>query len=124
MMDNYYLTREEEEVLQGAILLPNMRLLYDYFYKLPLEDLQAYPKRGYRERMGPEALSPKALEMRDYILFWRLAAKQIRKQYSRAYLKTLSQEQLCSLQKSFYRQIPLWAYDKTIGDIILLLKSQ
>lgn len=120
-MDTYYLTREEDEELQFSIILPGMRLLYDHFCKLPLKDLQAYPEKGYRDRMGPEARSPQALEMRDYILFWRLAARKVRKQYSRAYLKTLSHDSLRSLLESLCRQTPSWAYDGPISDILRLL---
>lgn len=120
-MDTYYLTKEEDEELQFSIMLPRMRYLYEYFCRLPLNDLRAYPEKGYRDRMGPEARSAKALEMRDYILFWRLAAQRIRKQYSYEYLKSLPVDSLRSLLDRFYRQTPLWAYDGPISDIIRLL---
>ena len=121
-MDMYYLTKEEDEELQSCILLPGRECcLYEYFCQLPLEDLKVYPEKGYHDKMGLEARSAKALEMRDYILFWRLAAQKIRKQYSRAYLKTLSQDKLDQLQSAFLRQIPLWAYEGPLHDIIQLL---
>ena len=77
-MNQYNLTNEEDIQLRLSIMFCNNKSLYTYFCNLPLEQLKAYPPKGYRWWMGKAARSPKALALRDYILYWRLAALDFR----------------------------------------------
>ena len=93
-MQQYDLSADEDLRLRLSIKLPGRKYLYEYFCDLPLDDLQAYPKKGYRWWMGRAARTPDALALRDYILHWRLFALDFRRKYPREYIETLSEEEL------------------------------
>jgi len=125
MLNKYDLTDEEDLRLRFSIMLPgNRRSLYAYLCELPLEDLQAYPKKGYRWWMGRAARTPQALALRDYILYWRLAALSFRQQYPRAYLETLSDDGVRLFLRTYLHKVPIWAYEGPIKDAIHLLFLQ
>ena len=123
-MNKFDLTDEEDLRLRLSIKLPGGKFLYEYFCKLPLEDLQAYPKKGYRWWMGRAARTSLALALRDYILHWRLAALSFRQQYSRSYLETLSSDDLQLFLRTYINKTPLWAYEEPVKDVLQLLFQQ
>lgn len=122
-MDKYHLTEEEDQRLRFSIRLPGKRgrSLYEYLTRLPLEDLQAYPKRGYHWWMGRAARSSQALALRDYILYWRLFAIDFRKQYPCEYLEKLPSDKMQRFLCTYIVKIPVWAYEAPIQDVIQLL---
>lgn len=81
-MDKYILTNEEDLRLRLSVMLPCRNSLYEYLCELPLEDLMAYPQKGYYRWMGRAARTPQALVLRDYILYWRLCALAFRRQFA------------------------------------------
>ena len=121
-MNMYALTDEEDDRLRFSIMLPGRRgSLYQYLCQLPLNDLQAYPEKGYRLWMGQASKTPQALAMRDYILHWRLAALDFRKQYPREYLQTLSLAELQVFLNTYLHKIPVWAYEGPLQDAAQLI---
>ena len=121
-MDKYHLTEAHERRLYSSIRFHGgRRSLYEYLIELPLEDLQVYPKRGYYWWLGRTARSPQALYLRDYVLYWRLAAIDFRKQYPREYLEQLSYDDMRLFLRTYLRKIPMWAYEAPIKDVIQLL---
>ena len=125
-MNKYDLTDEEDLRLRFSIMLPGRRRsLYEYLCELPLEQLQAYPQKGYHWWMGSIAQTPQALALRDYILSWRLNALRFRQQYSRAYLETLSLDDMQLFLRTYIHKTPIWAYEGAIQDVaqILLRKA-
>lgn len=121
-MNRFDLTDAEDLHLRFSIMLPGgKRSLYEYFCCLPLNTLQAYPKKGYHWWMGRTARSPRALDMRDYILYWRLTALLFRMRYSRKYLESLSLNELKSFHCIHIQKTPLWAYEAPIRDVQQLL---
>lgn len=124
-MNKYDLTDEEDTHLHFSIMLPGeRRSLYEYLCELPLEHLQAYPKKGYHWWLGRAARTAQALAMRDYILHWRLIALSFREQYPRAYLETLSPDDLRSFLNTYIHKTPLWAYEGPLQDVSQLLFQQ
>lgn len=124
-MNQYNLTDEEDLRLHFSIMLPGRRgSLYEYLCELPIEHLQAYPQKGYHWWMGPAARTPQALALRDYILYWRLNALLFRLQYPRAYLETLSRDDLQLFLHTHIHKIPTWAYEEPIQDVTYLLFQQ
>jgi len=121
-MNKYDLTDEEDKHLHFSIMLPGRKgSLYQYLCQLPLNDLQAYPEKGYRLWMGQTSKTPQALAMRDYILYWRLAALDFRKQYPREYLQTLSLAELQVFLNTYLHKIPVWAYEGPLQDAAQLI---
>lgn len=110
-MNKYDLTDEEDLLLYSSVRIPGGRSLYEYLCELPLEELKAYPQKGYRWWMGRAARTAKALAMRDYILYWRLAALSFRQQYPRRYLESLSADDLRLFLHTYISKIPVWAYE-------------
>ena len=119
-MNKYELTAEEDQHLHFSIMLPNRCSLYEYLLELPLEDLQVYPQKGYRRWMGQAARTPQALAMRDYILYWRLAAQAFRQKCPREYLESLSYADMQLFLHTYIQKTPIWAYEKPIKDVIQL----
>lgn len=116
-MTKYDLTEAEDFRLHFSIMLSGgRRSLYEYLCELPLEALQAYPKKGYHWWMGRAARTPQALALRDYILHWRLVALNFRRQYPREYLETLSLDDLHLFLRTYIHKIPLWAYEEPVRD--------
>lgn len=120
-MSKYDLLDEEDLRLHFSIMLPNRVSLYEYLCELPLEKLKVYPKKGYHWWMGRAARSQQALELRNYILHWRIVALDFRKKYSREYLKTLTRDDLRLFLRTYIQKIPLWAYEEPVQDVIYLL---
>jgi len=121
-MDKYHLTEAENMRLHYAIKLPNKRRsLYEYLTHLPLEDLRAYPQKGYHWWMGRAARSAQALELRDYVLYWRLFALDFRKQYPREYLQTLSFDEMRQFVRDHIKKVPAWAYSEPISEALWFL---
>ena len=121
-MNNYNLTKQEHFYLLFSIMLPGKkRSLYEHLSLLSLEDLQAYPKKGFRWWMGGVAKSKQALAMRDYILYWRFEALSFRQQYPRAYLETLSCDALRSFLDTYIGKVPFWAYEEPMHDALQIL---
>ena len=123
-MNKYDLTDEEDMRLHFSVMLPGGRSLYEYFCELPLEDLQAYPQKGYRWWMGRAARAAQALALRDYILYWRLAALSFRQQYPREYLEALSADDLRLFLHTYISKTPVWAYEGPVKDVVRLLFLQ
>lgn len=126
-MNKYDLTEEEDLHLRLSVILPGKkRSLYEYLSALSLEDLKAYPRKGYHWWMGRAARTPQALALRNYVLFWRSATLAFRQQYPRAYLETLSPAELRLFLHTYIQKTPLWAYEEPVRDVIhlLLQKSQ
>ena len=116
-MNQFDLTPEEDLRLRLSVMLPGRRRsLYEHLCRLPLDELQAYPKKGYHWWMGKAARSAQALALRDYILYWRLAALSFRERYSREYLETLSPHRLRLFLRACISKIPIWAYEEPIRD--------
>ena len=122
-MQQYDLSADEDLRLRLSIKRPGRKYLYEYFCDLPLEVLQAYPKKGYRWWMGRAARTPEALALRDYILHWRLSALEFRQTYSREYLETLSIKDLQLFLNTYTQKIPIWAYAAPLKDVIQILNS-
>ena len=121
-MNKYDLTEREDLRLRLSVMLPGKkRSLYEYFCALPLEDLEAYPKKGYRWWMGRGARTPQALALRNYILFWRSAALAFRQQYPRAYLETLSPAEMRQFLHTYIQKTPLWVYEEPVRDVMYFL---
>lgn len=121
-MNKYNLSDKEDLRLHFSIMLPGKRRsLYEYLCELPLEDLKVYPQKGYHWWMGRSTRSPQALELRDYILYWRLAALNFRQKNSRQYLKTLSHDELRLFLRTYLQKVPIWAYEEPIRDVMHLL---
>lgn len=124
-MNQFNLTDEEDMHLRFSIMLPGRRgSLYEYLCELPLEDLQAYPKKGYHWWMGRAARTAQAFALRDYILYWRLTALSFRQQYPRAYLETRSADDLRLFLRTYISKIPIWAYEGPVKDALQLLFQQ
>ena len=124
-MTKYDLTDTEDLRLRNSITLPGKRSsLYEYLSGLPLEDLQAYPKKGYHWWMGRTARSVQALALRDYILHWRLFALRFRQQYPRWYLEALTPDELRLFLLIYLKKTPLWAYEGPVHDAVMLLDRQ
>ena len=122
MMNKFDLTDEEDLRLRFSIMLPGRRgSLYEHLCQLPLEDLQAYPRKGYRRWMGCAARSPQALALRDYILYWRLNAMVFRLRYPRKLLESFSSDDLQSFLRDHMQKTPLWAYEALLQDVLQLL---
>ena len=119
-MCKYDLTEAEDLRLRFSIMLPS-RSLYEYLVELPLGDLKAYPKKGYRWWMGRAARSAQALFLRDYILHWRLEALAFRQAHPRVQLEALSQDELQTFLHTYLQKTPVWAYHEPIRDVIQLL---
>lgn len=122
-MNQYNLTNEEDMQLRFSIMFCNNKSLYTYFCNLPLEQLKAYPQKGYRWWMGKAARSPKALALRDYILHWRLAAIDFREAYSKETLEKMSYNELQAFLKDYIEKVPLWAYEELLRDATEILLS-
>ena len=112
----YELTDMEDYQLHNIVMYRNGRTLYEYLVEMPLEDLQAYPKKGYRWWMGRKARSKQAMELRDYVLHWRLVSQDFRRKYSHNYLQTLSSEEIVSFVEANILKIPIWVYSDAIYD--------
>lgn len=120
-MNKYNLADKEDLWLRFSIVLPGSRSLYEYLCELPLENLKAYPQKGYCRWMGQESRSAQALALRDYILYWRLRALAFRRQYSREYLETLSPHNIRRFLRTYIQKVPLWAYEEPLKDGMQLL---
>lgn len=121
-MDKYHLTEREDQHLRFSIILPGRRRsLYEYLTELPLEELQAYPKKGYHWWMGRAARTSQALALRDYILYWRLFAISFREKFPREYLETLSYDDMRLFLRTYIQKTPVWAYEGPIKDVIHIL---
>ena len=121
-MVKYELTNEEENRLRFSIMRPfRQGSLFEYFCGLPLKVLQAYPRKGYHWWLGKAARTPQALEMREYILHWRMTEPEIRQQYPREYLNSLSVEELWALLRMLVEKVPVWVYEKPMKDAIDIL---
>ena len=120
-MNQYDLSKEEDLHLHLSILLPGDRCLYEHFCELPLEKLKTYPKKGYHWWMGRGARSPQALEMRDYILHWRLAALNFQEKYSYKYLQTLSDDDMRVFLHTYIQKTPIWVYEVPIKEALQIL---
>ena len=124
-MTQYFLTEKEEARLRATIWLRvRRRSLYEYLCELPLEVLERYPKKGYYWWMGRQARSFQALEMRNYVLFWRGRACAFRQQYTRKYLETFSCEELQMFVRWYIHKIPTWAYEGPIQDALRILDQR
>lgn len=124
-MNKFDLTDEEDLRLRFSIMLPGRRRsLYEYFCKLPLDVLQAYPQKGYHWWMGRAARSSQALDLRDYILYWRLNALIFRLRHPRQVLENYSSDNLQSFLRDHMRKTPLWAYEEPLHDVLQLLAQQ
>lgn len=123
-MNKYDLTDREEISLYNVVVYRNGRSLYEYLVEMPLEDLKAYPKRGYRWWMGRKARSAEALELRDYTLFWRLFALEFRQKYPREYLQSLPLGEIRSFARQYIQKIPQWAYQGPVQDAVHILMEQ
>lgn len=93
-MIQYDLSDKEDYQLHHIVMYRNGRTLYEYMVEMPLDDLKAYPKKGYRWWMGRKAKSTGAMELRDYVLHWRIFALEFRKIYSREYMESLSYDDM------------------------------
>ncbi len=124
-MIKYDLSDMEDFHLHDVVMYRNGRTLYEYFVEMPLEDLQAYPQKGWRWWMGRKARSPEAMELRDYVLHWRLAALEFRQKYSHKYLQTLSCDEMRLFLNTYIRKTPIWVYSEPIKDgLHILLKRE
>lgn len=121
-MNRFDLTDAEDLRLRFSIMLPGRnRSLYEYFCTLPLDTLQAYPKKGYRLWMGKAARTPQAFALRDYVLYWRLNTMIFRLAYPRKYLESLSADDLQSFVQTHIQKTPIWAYEEPLRDALQLL---
>lgn len=120
-MKRFHLSAGEDLYLRFAILLPSGRSLYEYFCELPLDKLEAYPKKGYHWWMGKTTRSAQALALRDYIFYWRVEQLHFRQAYPREYLETLSGDALKQFLHKYLQKNPLWAYDGPTQDAINIL---
>ena len=121
----YYLTEEEDFALRRSILFPGkVHSLYEHLCELPLEDLRAYPKKGYRWWMGRAARTAKGLALQDYILHWRLFSLSFRERYNHAYLDALTTEQLQFFVRAYSSFVPVWAIQETLRDALILLMQR
>lgn len=71
--------------------------------------------------MGRAARSPKALTLREYILYWRFAALDFRKEHSKEYLEKLPHNDLRLFLRIYIKKTPLWVYEEPIRDVLQLL---
>ena len=117
----YYLSDEEDYQLHHIVMYRSGRTLYEYMVEMPLEDLKAYPKKGYRWWMGRKAKSTRAMELRDYVLHWRLFALEFRQEYPLECLESLSTNALSFFLHTHLEKTPLWAYDGPTKDAARLL---
>lgn len=115
-MVNYYLSEKEDLSLYHIVMYRNGRSLYEYMIEMPIEDLKAYPRKGYRWWMGRKAKAPEALEMRDYVLHWRIFAQEFREEFPADFLEALSTEKLTHFLKYYLEKTPTWAYDAPVKD--------
>ena len=120
-MNKLELSYDEDMRLHDSVPLPGRRSLYTYFTRLPVDILSAYPKKGYRWWMGRAARSCRAMELRDYVLHWKLFALDFRQTYSRAYLESLPREDLQLFLRTYLKKVPLWAYEAPLQDALQLL---
>ena len=120
-MNRFDLSDEEDMRLHFSILLPSGRSLYEYLCELPLEKLQAYPQKGFHFWMGNIARSPQALDMRDYILYWRSRKQIFRLVYPREYLESLPAKELQFFLNTHLHKVPLWAYEAPLRDAAQIL---
>lgn len=124
-MNTFDLTDEEDLRLRLSIMLPGgRRSLYEHLCSLPLDALQAYPKKGYHRWMGRAAQSAQALALRDYILYWRLKAIIFRLHYPRRLLESFSSEELQVFLRAHAQKIPIWAYEDPLQDALQLLAQE
>ena len=122
-MIKLHLSDMEDYELHNIVVYRNERTLYEYFVEMPLDDLRAYPKRGYRLWMGRKARSKEALDLRDYVLFWRLYALDFREKYSLQHLQSLSIAQREDFLNTYLRSVPVWAHEKPLQDVVHLLRN-
>lgn len=120
-MSKYDLSDMEDQQMYDIVMYRNGRTLYEYMAEMPLEDLKAYPKKGYRWWMGRKAKLPQAMELRDYVLHWRLVELDFRQKYSHQYLQTLSCQEIQSFVNAHIPKIPIWAYSEAIKDGLHIL---
>ena len=120
-MSKYDLTDEEDYQLHHIVMYRNGRTLYEYFVEMPLEDLQMYPKKGYRWWMGRKAKSFRAMELRDYVLHWRIFALEFQQKYPREYLESLSYDEMRSFVNKYIQKAPVWAYEEPVRDVLKIL---
>ena len=120
-MDKFDLSQEEDYQLHDVVMYRNGRTLYEYMVEMSLEELKTYPKKGYRWWMGRKARSPQAMQLRDYVLHWRLVELDFRQKYSHAYLQTLSCDEMRLFLNTYIRKTPIWAYAGPIKDALHLL---
>ncbi len=123
-MDKFDLSEKEDDRLHDVAIYRNGRTLYECLVEMPLEELQAYPRKGYRWWMGRKAKSPQALALRDYVLHWRLIALDFREKYSREYLQSLSCEELWTFVNTHIQKTPQWAYEGPVRDVMKILFQQ
>ena len=120
-MSPYDISQSEDHKLYRLVSYPNGRTLYELMIEMPLEDLQAYPQKGYRWWMGRKAKSSWAMHLRDYVLHWRLFQLEFCKKYSPEHLKSLSLDALRSFINCYLKSVPLWAYDGPVRDAAKLI---
>ena len=121
-MTKYFLTSIEDTRLRSSIWLKHQRRsLYEYLCELPIEKLEKYPQKGYHWWMGRAARSKQALELRDYVLFWRRKADDFRQYYHRGLLESLSHEELQKFLRTYLTSVPPWAYEGPIRDALQIL---
>ena len=119
---------KKDQVLMGMFKpLPFMPDgLYSHFCQLPMEELKAYPQKGYHWWMGRKARSGQALELRDYILCWRLFSEDFQKAHSYGYMDTLTDRELADFVRVHIDKRPLWVYEEAVKlamDILSLRKE-
>ena len=120
-MIKYDLSDMEDCRLHNVVYYRNGRTLYEYMVEMPLEDLQAYPKKGWRWWMGRKAKSPQAMELRKYVLHWRSFAQVFRLEYPKEYLQTLSDDEMRLFLRKYINKVPAWAYEEPIRDVVHIL---
>lgn len=117
-MSKYDLSDKEDYQLHHIVMYRNGRTLYEYMVEMPLDDLKAYPKKGYRWWMGRKAKSTGAMELRDYVLHWRIFALEFRKIYSREYMESLSYDDMQLFVRTYMEKTPIWAYSGPLRDVL------
>ena len=122
-MIGYELSDMEDYQLHNIVVYRNGRTLYEYFVEMPLEDLKKYPKHGYRWWMGRKARSKAAMELRDYVLYWRLFALDFREKYTREDLENMSWDARQRFWKTYIEKVPMWAYEGPLRDVAHLLQE-
>ena len=118
-MIRYDLSDEEDYQLHHIVMYRNGRTLYEYMVEMPLDDLKVYPRKGYRWWMGRKAKSPRAIELCDYVLHWRIFALEFRQKYSREYLENLSYDEMRLFVRTYMERTPMWAYSDPIRDVLV-----